>query len=298
MKKRIIATVLIMCTMLFAGCGAKTMYALEPSETEETVEETEVMETESVEETETEEEVSMKSTEMQEDITDADYIAMAKDCEKEFKILNGEEYDCEIAIDLRGCIYVYEFPEEEVTAEECSLLFEYEDAKIINTSEGKKVEIPISLCSTENKYFIGIADFIPNRSVQEDRLIIDHISYYYQDYRDDLNYELLKEQNSERKFAIIRDYNPENKSVEMCYVTAIDCDTYADYKIETEEWISMPLKEESKIVAWSWGYTCAAFINEEVFDEAVEDMIDKGYFFATIYEGDGYIQGIVQVFNP
>ena len=298
MKKRIIIAILSVCIVLFAGCGAKTVYALEPTETAETAEETEVMVTESMEATETEEDVSLESIEMQEDITDADYIAMAKDCEKEFKILDGKEYDCEIAIDLRGCIYVYEFPEEDVKAEECSLAFGYKEAKIINTSEGKKIEIPISLCSAENKYFIGIADFIPDRNVQDGSLLIDHISYYYEDYRDKLSYEIFSEKADELKHAVIRDYNPEDRTVELCYVTAIDCDTYADYEIENEEWISVPLSEDAKIVAWSWGYTCAAFVSEAMFDDAVEELLDRDYFFAGVYEGDGCIQGIAQVFNP
>ena len=290
MNNRIILFAFSICIALLTGCGAQTVHALESVETAEETVTAEYMENIDMSESEPEETT---------DIADADYISMAKTCEQEFKILDGEKYNCDIAIDIRGCVYVYEFPEEEVRVEDCSLLFGYEEAKINDTSEGKVVEVPVSIMINENSYFIGEADVFLLKDTQTEEDEIDEIVYYYEDeYRKSIDYDLLKAQSDELKAALIRDYNPGDRTVELCYVTAIDCDTYTDYQIEKEEWIKVPLCEEVRIIGWSWGNTAAVHMSEEVFDDYVEGYLDNGYFFATIYEKEESALGIVQVFNP
>ena len=289
MKNKIFLIAFSIGTALLTGCGAQTVRALESVEQ---VEETENVMVENTD-------MSELATEETVEITDADYISMAKTCEQEFKILDGEKYNCDIAIDIRGCVYVYEFPEEEVEVEDCSLIFGYEDAQIDDTSEGKIVEVPVSIMISENSYVIGETDIFLQKDSQSEEFEIDEIVFYYEDnQRKSIEYDMLKAQSDELKTALIREYNPEDRTVELCYVTAIDCDTYTDYQIEKEEWIKVPLCEDAKLVAWSWGNTAAVHISEEMFDKYVEEYVDNGYFFATIYEKEECALGIVQVFNP
>ena len=306
MKKRIIIAVLSICTILSIGCGSKTVHALEPSEVVETVEETEVMVTESMEATETEEDVSLESIEMQEDITDADYIAMAKDCEKEFKILEGEKYNCDIAIEIRGCTYIYEFPEKDVNAEECNLVFEYSEAEVCDwNTAAKKVGMPVSIEIGSNKYLIGTMEVFgeaakaPNTHAE-----IEHLNYYYDcdtvEYRKIIEEDLLKNSADKVSDVIIRSYNPENRMVEFCHVSLVENETSTTYEIEKEEWVTMPLGKDVEIISYSLGGTSTVHISENVFADRVEEYHydDDVYLFATMLEKDGSITGIIHEYLP
>lgn len=92
MKKRIIIAILSVCIVLFAGCGAKTVHALEQAET---VEETEVIATE------TEQEIEMTSTETVETtVTDLDEEESS--VEADAVIVNGFEMVKHATADLDG----------------------------------------------------------------------------------------------------------------------------------------------------------------------------------------------------
>ena len=301
MKKKAILGIITLCTVLFAGCGNRDVEAVGENISKENGYASEI-ETVVAEITET---VIEEVVEPEEEVLDAagevDYLALARACEQEFKIVDGEEYNCDVVIDVRGCMYIYEFPGIDVTAENSSLFFDYENAEVEDATEGKRVGVPVSLDVGGLKYFVGLEHVYLSVQGETGSFGVEEMFYCYDgddEYRKSIDYKALGNAAERVSSAIIRNYDEEERTIELCYVTPVEQDTYTEYKIEKEEWITLPLDEEVIIISWSLGNTSASYISEDLFSDRVKECLNGDYFFATIYEDGGSIKGIAQILNP
>lgn len=218
------------------------------------------------------------------------YYELEQILQDDIYVHDGEAYNCDIAIEVYGHMYIYEFPNFD-EAEEFGLIYDYENMVMSQDV----CCVPVFARLNQEKYLIGEARIYYTYNTETDEYEME-LMYYYED--DGVNYRKGVELCA-TEGAIIRAYHPEDRTVEICFVTLVDYDTSVGYEIEKEEWITVPLAEDAKYVSWSLSCTSDSYITEEVLAEKIVEGAEReDYFFSYVNVEDDVITGISEVLNP
>ena len=287
MKRKFII-ILLMSILSLTACSKEPQESIGASEVIEDERQDSIIENEEQEEDSTEDLVGENETSKLNTLKK--YV---QSCEEKINLLAGQEYECDFMVQYEEYIYGYDLEDiEENSIDNYKLVFD--NANIEVAISESPIAVPVRIQVDDKECTIGSLKLWISEDIDEYKIKEVVYSPGYNNVYYGKTPTWITEQG-----ALIRNYDMQNRTVELCYVTLVEHDTYTGYEMEKEEWITVPLAENVKITSWTQDGCGCCYITENMLNHFVNDYTEHGdVFFCYIAEENGELIHIGKVLNP